>query len=89
MIALVEDTGFEGYNAGSLAESWRQQPGASAYCTDLAGAELSQALANAERARLPKRRDIAITAVMERLEGSAITNPEADYLVRLNRALFM
>lgn len=27
-LALVEDTGFEAFDAGTLAESWRQQPGA-------------------------------------------------------------
>lgn len=27
-IALVNDTGFDGYDAGVLAESWRLQPGA-------------------------------------------------------------
>jgi predicted dinucleotide-binding enzyme len=88
-IALVEDTGFAGCDAGALAESWRQQPGAPGYCTDLTGAELSQALAAAERTRLPKRRDIAMTAVMERLQGTAMTNPDAEYAVRLNRALYM
>ena len=34
-IALVNDTGLDGYDAGPLAESWRQQPAAPACCTDL------------------------------------------------------
>jgi 8-hydroxy-5-deazaflavin:NADPH oxidoreductase len=88
-ITLVEDTGFDGYDAGTLADSWRQQPGAPAYCTDLTRMEMASALAAAERARLPKRRDIAMTAVMERLDGSGMTNPDADFAVRLNRALYM
>jgi 8-hydroxy-5-deazaflavin:NADPH oxidoreductase len=37
---------------------------------------------------LPKRRDLAIAAVQERL-GSSTTNPDAEYLTRLNRALYM
>ncbi|PMS30429.1 hypothetical protein B0G57_1353 [Trinickia symbiotica] len=87
-IALVEDTGFDGFDAGTLAQSWRQQPGAPCYCTDLSREEMPAALATAEVARLPKRRDLSFAAVMERIEGVA-TNPDAEYLVRLNRALFM
>jgi predicted dinucleotide-binding enzyme len=86
-MALVEDTGFDAFDAGTLAESWRQQPGAPCYCTDLTRQELPAALAAAERARLPKRRDLSLSAVMERL-GDGATNPDADYAVRLNRALF-
>jgi 8-hydroxy-5-deazaflavin:NADPH oxidoreductase len=86
-IALVEDTGFDAFDAGTLADSWRQQPGAPCYCTDLTRAELPAALAAAERARLPKRRDLSLAAVMERL-GEGTRSPDADYAVRLNRALF-
>ena len=87
-MALVEDTGFDAFDAGTLAESWRQQPGAPCYCTDLSQEELPAALTAAERARLPKRRDLAMAAVQERVGGST-TNLDANYIVRLNRALFM
>ncbi|BCG04935.1 3-hydroxyisobutyrate dehydrogenase (plasmid) [Paraburkholderia sp. PGU19] len=87
-MALVEDTGFDGFDAGPLAQSWRQQPGAPSYCTDLTREEMPAALAAAEKARLPKRRDLSFAAVMERIEGVA-SNPDAEYLVRLNRTLFM
>jgi hypothetical protein len=87
-MALVEDTGFDAFDAGTLADSWRQQPGAPCYCTDLTLKEMPEAHAAAERARLPKRRDLAMTAVMERV-GNGTTNPDAEYLVRLNRALYM
>src|SRR5690606_36138752 len=30
---LVQDTGFDAFDAGSIADSWRQQPGAPAYRT--------------------------------------------------------
>ena len=39
-------------------------------------------------ARLPKRRDLAVAAIRSGL-GTARTNPDAEYGVRLNRALFM
>ena len=85
-IALVNDTGFDGFDAGRLDDSWRQQPGAPGYCTDLTREELGPALAAAERARLPKRRDLAVAVMQERL-GDATTNPDADFGVRLARAI--
>lgn len=87
-MALVNDTGFDAVDAGSLEESWRQQPGTPAYCTDLTLAEMPDALASADKARSAKRRDLAVAAVQERV-GDGTTNPDAAYLVRLNRALFM
>ena len=87
-MALVEDTGFDAFDAGTLADSWRQQPGTPCYCTDLTREEMAAALAAADAARSPKRRDLAIAAVTERV-GDSTTNPDAEYVVRLNRALFM
>lgn len=87
-LTLVDDSGFDAFDAGPLAESWRQQPGAPAYCTDLSLAEMPAALQAAERERLPKRRDLAMAAVAERMGEQGI-NPGADFLVRLNRALYM
>jgi 8-hydroxy-5-deazaflavin:NADPH oxidoreductase len=87
-MALVEDTGLDAFDAGTLADSWRQQPGAPCYCTDLTREEMPAAHAAADRARLPKRRDLSFAAVMERL-GDGTTNPDAEYVVRLNRALYI
>ncbi|MFP2961135.1 NADPH-dependent F420 reductase [Myxococcus sp. 1LA] len=87
-MALVEDTGFDAFDAGTLAESWRQQPGAPCYCTDLTREQMPAALAAADAARLPKRRDLAVAAITERV-GDGTTNPDGEYGVRLNRALFM
>lgn len=87
-IALVEETGFDGFDAGGLDQSWRQQPGTPAYCTDLTSSEMPAALATADAARSPKRRDIGMAAVAERF-GADGTNPDEDYGVRLNRVLNM
>ena len=54
---LVDLTGFDAVDGGSLAESWRQQPGTPAYCTELNEAELKQALANAEKGKAAAVRD--------------------------------
>lgn len=87
-MALIEDSGLDAYDAGPLSDSWRQQPGAPAYCTDLAREEMGPALASAERDRLPKRRDLGVAVMQERL-GDGTTNPDADWGVRLVRAINM
>ncbi|PIO96205.1 NADPH-dependent F420 reductase [Pleomorphomonas carboxyditropha] len=87
-MALVEATGFTAFDAGPLSDSWRQQPGAPCYCTDLDRDELPAALAAAERARLPKRRDLT-TAVMTERFGNHVANADSDYRVRLARTLYM
>jgi predicted dinucleotide-binding enzyme len=87
-MALVDETGLDAVYSGTLAESWRQQPGSPSYCTDLSREEVPAALAAAERERLPKRRELAIEAIMERV-GDSTTNPDGDYAVRMARALFM
>ena len=87
-LALVEDTGLDAFDAGALAESWRQQPGAPAYCTDLTKEEMGSALAAAERTRLPKRRDLGVAIMQERI-GDTTTNPDEDWGVRLVRIINM
>lgn len=84
---LVEDSGLDAVAAGNLADSWRQQPGSPVYCTDLSRDEIPAALAAAEKDRLPKRRDLAVAVITERL-GDGTTSPDADYLPRLNRAIY-
>jgi hypothetical protein len=87
-MALVEDTGLDAFDAGTLADSWRQQPGTPCYCTDLTREQMAAALASADASRSPKRRDLAVAVMQERL-GDATTNPDADFGVRLSRAIYM
>lgn len=87
-MALVEDTGLDAFYSGPLADSWRQQPGAPAFCTDLTREEMGPALAAAEKERLPKRRDLGVAVMQERL-GDGTTNPDAEWGVRLVRAINM
>ncbi|MCM3628211.1 NAD(P)-binding domain-containing protein [Paenibacillus glycanilyticus] len=51
---LVAEAGFIPVDAGSLDESWRQQPGSPAYCTDLGAEDLRKALSQATRERKPE-----------------------------------
>lgn len=79
---------FDAFDAGVLSNSWRQQPGSPVYCTDLTQKEIRSLIDTAKKERLPKRRDLAILAITERLGGiSKDLNPE--YLLRINRALYI
>ncbi|MEZ2345779.1 NADPH-dependent F420 reductase [Terriglobus sp. RCC_193] len=62
---LVEITGFDALDAGDLANSWRQQPGTPAYCTELTLPDLQDALSAADKARAPRDRDALIKGFME------------------------
>ncbi|MCW2131924.1 NADPH-dependent F420 reductase [Arthrobacter sp. VKM Ac-2550] len=85
-MTLVEDIGFDAVDAGTLADSWRQQPGAPAYCTELPLQEMPAALAVAEMGVLPERRDKAMAAIGERVQaGRALTVAD---LVALNRVMY-
>ena len=79
---LVDITGFDTVDGGSLAESWRQQPGTPAYCTELGEAELKQALADAEKGKAPAIRDL----IMNKLSNMD-SLPSYEEILAGNRAL--
>lgn len=56
VMQLVNDTGFDAVDAGSLENSWRQQPSTPAYCCDLDADAMRQALAAAIKGEAPKKR---------------------------------
>ncbi|MFJ7995601.1 NADPH-dependent F420 reductase [Streptomyces sp. NPDC096310] len=78
---LVDDTGFDPYDAGVLADSWRQQPMGPAYCTELTMDELGPALASADRDKDARVRD----SMMERF-ATLPPQPTLDDVVEMNRA---
>ena len=84
---LVLAMGFDPVDAGTLAESWRQQPGTPAYCTDLTGEQLRAALAAAVEGRAPRRRDLAMSLIAE-LQADTTIDRGADFLVRVNRFVY-
>ena len=61
---LVSTCGFDTVDAGTLADSWRQQPGTPAYCTELTADELTSALSGADRKRASANRDTLIKEFM-------------------------
>jgi predicted dinucleotide-binding enzyme len=54
VLKLVDDLGFDAFDAGGLDESWRQQPGTPAYVKNYGVAELRKALGEATAQRLPQ-----------------------------------
>lgn len=80
IMGLVEETGFDAVDAGVLSESWRQQPGTPAYCTELTKDELALALESADRLKAPVNRDRLIEKFMQSQGG--VTHDE---IVELNR----
>lgn len=56
VLSLMDALGFDGIDAGTLADSWRQQPGTPAYCRDLDTDGLQAALAQADAAQIPDYR---------------------------------
>jgi len=54
---LIDQLGFDSFDAGSLSESWRQQPGSPVYCTNLALGELRAWLTKVNRKTLPENRE--------------------------------
>lgn len=52
VLGLLDALGFDGIDAGTLADSWRQQPGTPAYCRDLDAGGLKAALAQADAGQI-------------------------------------
>lgn len=78
---LVDDAGFDPVDVGSLAESWRQQPGTPAYCTELTRDELQKALTLADKEKAPKQRESLIAYFFESGDGMS-----HDDVIAKNRA---
>ncbi len=53
VMTLVDEIGFDPVDAGSLSESWRQQPGTPVYTTDFDAAGVERGLAQARKERTP------------------------------------
>ncbi|PAF17558.1 NADPH-dependent F420 reductase [Terribacillus saccharophilus] len=81
---VVNQIGFDTVDGGSLSDSWRQQPGTPAYCTELTKNELTIALEKANKEKAPLLRD----KVMEML---SVANPKLlsnKDIVNMNREIY-
>jgi 8-hydroxy-5-deazaflavin:NADPH oxidoreductase len=86
-MALVEETGFDAFDAGVLADSWRQQPGSPAYCTDRTLTDIAGWLAAADKQRSPQRRDLAMATVYDFAEAGGIR--DSNFMVSICRACYI
>ena len=79
---LVNQTGFDPVDAGSLKESWRQQPSTPAYYCDYDAGRMRKALAAAIKGDAPRKRD-QLPEHFAKLGH----NPSHDEKVAMNRKL--
>jgi len=61
---LVDDSGFDSLDYGSLQDSWRQQPGSPVYCTDLTLPQLKKSIEKARKELLPGRRELGLKFIL-------------------------
>jgi 8-hydroxy-5-deazaflavin:NADPH oxidoreductase len=57
---LINDSGFDSVDIGSLQDSWRQQPGSPVYCTDLSLPQLIKSVKTARKELLAERRELGL-----------------------------
>jgi predicted dinucleotide-binding enzyme len=63
VLGLLDELGFDGIDAGTLADSWRQQPGTPAYAQDFGTDKLKAALAQADAEQIASYRAQADEAI--------------------------
>lgn len=80
---IVNELGFDAVDSGSLSESWRQQPGTPAYCTELTKDELTIALSKANKEKAPLLRD----KVIDKISSLAPDEYSHKDIVDLNREI--
>ena len=78
VLRLIDALGFDGIDAGTLADSWRQQPGTPAYCRDLDINKLEAALAKADAAQVAAYRAQADEAARTYFAADVNDRPPRD-----------
>jgi 8-hydroxy-5-deazaflavin:NADPH oxidoreductase len=84
---LLDRFGFDFVDAGSIAESWRHQPGSPAYCTNPTKEELQKWLRNVDRSSLVTKREEGMKAhfaVEQRDPRTGALIKRTDYQTLLN-----
>jgi len=84
---LLDRFGFDSVDAGTIAESWRHQPGSPAYCTNPTKEELQKWLKNVDRSLLVTNREKGMKAhfaVEHRDPRTGAVIKSADYQTLVN-----
>ena len=62
VVQIIDRFGFDTVDAGTIAASWRQQPGSPIYCTNPTKEELQKWLKNVDRSSLATKREKGMKA---------------------------
>ncbi|WP_368650697.1 NADPH-dependent F420 reductase [Bacillus inaquosorum] len=81
---LVSELGFDAVDSGSLNDSWRQQPGTPAYCTELTKDKLTKALKKANKEKALLLRDKVMEIFAEKKDVEFLHED----VVNLNREIY-
>ena len=81
---LINRIGFDSVDAGTIAESWRQQPGSPVYCTNPTKEELQLWLKNVDRSSLATNRERGLKAYLALLDADYQAQVEAFRSVFVN-----
>ena len=74
---LIDRIGFDSVDAGTIAESWRQQPGTPVYCTNLTKEELHLWLTKVDRSSLATNREKGLKAYLAVVDADYQTQVKA------------
>lgn len=85
---IANELGFDTVDSGSLSDSWRQQPGTPAYCTELTKDELTKALKKANKEKAPLLRDKSMERFAELLSGKKEVELSHKDFVDINREIY-
>ena len=80
---LIDRIGFDSVDAGTIAESWRQQPGSPVYCTNPTKEELQLWLKKADRSSLAIGREKGLKAYL------AVVDADYQTQVKAHRAVLV
>ncbi len=80
---LIDRIGFDSVDAGTIAESWRQQPGSPLYCTNPTKEELQFWLKKVDRSSLVTNREKGLKAYL------AVVDADYQTQVRAHRSVLV
>ncbi len=80
---LIDRIGFDSVDAGTIAESWRQQPGSPLYCTNPTKEELQLWLKKVDRSSLVTNREKGLKAYL------AVVDADYQTQVRAHRSVLV
>jgi len=74
---VIDRIGFDSVDAGTIADSWRQQPGSPVYCTNPTKEELQLWLKNVDRSSLAAGREKGLKAYLAVVDADYQTQVKA------------